>query len=152
MQEKQNAMDVPNLAALNSLGLTDFEDYVMGEEPREAPGSATAAPLSAVVLPEQPPAARSGNSPPTALSAPLHAPIRSFSLSPAGSAHTTPCAAARHLCFDLAPAAHESTRPGAGEGTAVASAAQGMPAITLAIPPAQARLSQSQAMLWSTPA
>lgn len=149
MQEKQNAMDVPNLAALNSLGLTDFEDYVMGEEPRKAPSSATAAPLSAVVLPEQPPAARSGNLPPT-VSAPLHAPIRSFSLSPAGSAHTTPRAAARHLCSDQAPAAHEVTRPGAGEGTAVASAAQGMPAIPPAIPPAQARLSQSLAMLWST--
>src|SRR5262245_51942818 len=81
MQEKQNAMDAPSLAVLNSLGLTDFEDYVMGEEPGEAPSSATAAPLSAVVLPEQPLGARSGNSPPTAQSAPLHAAIRSFSLS-----------------------------------------------------------------------
>ena len=154
MQEKQNAMDVPNLSALNSLGLTDFEDYVMGEESREAPSSATAVPLSAVLLPEQPPAARSGNSPPTALSSPMHAPLRSFSLSPAGSAHTTPRAAARQLCFDQAPAAHEATRPGAGEGTAVASAAQGMPAIppasTPAVPPAQASVSQSQAMFWST--
>ena len=137
MQDMQEAMCAPSLAALNSLGLTDLEDYVMGEEPEQVHSSATAAPLSAAVLHEQPPAARSGTSPPAALFAPLHAAIRSFSLS---RALTTPHAAAPRLCFDQPPEPHENARPGAGESTAAASSAPGMPAI----PPAQARLSPSQ--------